>query len=201
MPDSTHPESAHGVPHGGGHKGLIAGAILMLLLAGGLVFWKIQSGDKEPEVVTEIAPPPKAVDDSAIAVENAPPPPPEEEEIKEEKTETPKAAGPTGPSGCSSACKGDAGAALRSALASRGAMARSCYNTALRNNPNLEGKMTMSVKVSPSGGVCSAYVSSNSLGDPAVASCATAKFTAGKFPAPTGGCVDVNVPLNFTAKQ
>lgn len=173
----------------------------MLLLAGGLVFWKIQSSDKEPEVITEKAPPPGPAQEPALAVENAPPPPPEEEEVKEEKPAAAKITTPGGPSGCGGVCKGDATAALKSALASRGAMARSCYQTALRQNPNLEGKMTMSVKISPTGGVCSAYVSSNSLGDPAVASCAAAKFRAGNFPAPTGGCVEVNVPLNFTAKQ
>lgn len=176
----------------------------MLLLAGGLVYWKSQSGDPEPEVVEETTTKAEEPKPEPEVFDHAPPPPPEEEEEKkadeEEKPKTGTVAKPSGPAGCGGDCKGNATPQLQSALAARGAMARSCYNTALRQNPNLEGRMTMSVRVSPSGAVCSAYVSSNSLGDQAVASCAAAKFRAGSFPAPTGGCVNVNVPLNFTKK-
>lgn len=202
MPDPTAPESSHGVPPQGGNGGLIAVGVIMLFLAGGLVYWKSSSGPEEPEVVeetktrvTETKPEP--------TLDNAPPPPPEEEEEpakeEEKKPDASLQTKPTGPAGCSGECKGNATPALQSALASRGAMARSCYNTALRNNPNLKGRMTMSVRISPNGSVCSASVADNSLGDQAVASCAAAKFRAGTFPPPTGGCVNVNVPLNFTA--
>ncbi len=203
MPDSSAPESSHGVPPQGGNGGLIAMGVIMLLLAGGLVFWKMKAGDKEPEVVEETPVKAEAKEPEPAVFDHAPPPPPDEEDEEEKKEEEKPKTGiakPTGPAGCAGECKGNVTPALQSALASRGAMARSCYNTALRQNPNLKGRMTMSVKVSPSGAVCSAYVSNNSLGDQAVASCATAKFRAGGFPAPTGGCVTVNVPLNFTSQ-
>lgn len=176
----------------------------MLLLAGGLVYWKSTSGPEEPDVVEETTSKAPETKPEPQALDNAPPPPPdEEEEPAKEEEKKPGAslqAKPTGPAGCSGECKGNATPALQSALASRGAMARSCYNTALRNNPNLKGRMTMSVRISPNGSVCSASVADNSLGDQAVASCAAAKFRAGAFPPPTGGCVTVNVPLNFTSK-
>jgi hypothetical protein len=203
MPESSAPQSSHGVPPQGGNGGLIAVGVIMLLLAGGLVYWKSSSAPKEPEVVEETATKVEKPKAEPEAFDNAPPPPPDEEEEAPKEEEKKPTAGqnikPTGPAGCSGDCKGNATPALQSALAARGAMARSCYNTALRNNPNLKGKMTMSVRVSPSGSVCSAHVSENSLGDQAVASCAAAKFRAGTFPPPTGGCVNVNVPLNFTA--
>jgi hypothetical protein len=173
----------------------------MLLLASGLVVWKLNSKEKEPEVITEKASE-ETPKEEAVVFDNAPPPPPEEEEVEEEKPEEKKVVTkPSGPSGCSGDCAGKMTPSLSSALASRGAMARNCYNTALRNNPNLEGKMMMSVRLSPSGSICSAHVSSNSLGDQAVASCVSAKFRAGNFPPPDGGCINANVPLNFTAKQ
>ncbi len=185
-----------------GNGGLIAVGIIMLLTAGGAVFWKSQQTEAETETVEKVlkvatkeVPPPM--------MDNAPPPPPPEEEEVEEKKKVVNSAGtkkPQGPKGCSGTCSGNATSALRSALGARGAMARSCYNTALRRNPNLAGKMTMSVRISPNGTVCSARVSSNSLGDAGVASCAAAKFRAAKFPAPDGGCVDTAVPLNFTKK-
>lgn len=174
----------------------------MLLLAGGLVVWKLNSKDKELEVITENAPM-AAPKEEPVVFDNAPPPPPEEEELKEEQESEEKkvAAKPSGPSGCGGECAGKMTPALNSALSARGAMARNCYNTALRNNPNLEGKMMMSVRLSPSGSVCSARVTNNSLGDQSIASCVSAKFLAGNFPSPDGGCINANVPLNFTAKQ
>lgn len=203
MPESTAPPSTHGVPPQG-NGGLIALGVLMLFIAGGLVLWKMNAGTGEPEVVTDTTPLAQPAPAPEV-FDNAPPPPPDEEEEKEEKPEEPsKTVGttkPSGPAGCSGECKGNVTPALQSALASRGQMARSCYMTALRNNPALEGKMTMSVKVSPNGTVCGVSVANNDLGDPSVASCATAKFNAGPFPAPNGGCVTVNVPLNFTAQK
>jgi hypothetical protein len=176
--------------------------VIMLFLAGGLVYWKSTAAPKEPEVVEETSAPVTEAKPQQ-PLDNAPPPPPDEEEEPPKEEEKPDASlqpRPTGPAGCSGECKGNATPELQSALASRGAMARSCYNTALRSNPNLKGRMTMSVRVSTKGSVCSAYVADNTLGDQAVASCAAAKFRAGSFPPPTGGCVNVNVPLNFTAK-
>jgi len=179
----------------------------MLLLAGGLVFWKSQSKDDAPEVVEEVKTAPKA-EPKAPVLENAAPPPPSEEEMEEEEKEEEKAktakvgpAKPRGPAGCSGACKGSATAELRRALGVRGASARSCYNTALRRNPNLQGKMTVGVRISPNGTVCGASVSNNTMGDAAVASCVSSKFRAAKFPAPSGGCVDTAVPLNFTSQK
>lgn len=184
---------------------MIALGVIMLLAAGGLVVWKMQSKAPEPDVVEE-AKPAKAVEPPAPVLDNAPPPPPSEEEIEEEEKEEEKAAAatgpakPQGPAGCSGSCTGSMTPALNSALGARGGMSRSCYNTALRRNAALEGKMTVGVRISPNGSVCGASVSNNSLGDPSVASCVLAKFRSAKFPAPQGGCIDTAVPLNFTKK-
>lgn len=200
MPDSSHP-----IPKKSGNGGLIVGAALMLLLAAGLVIFKLKSPAKEAEVVEERAAP-KNVEPPAPVLDNAPPPPPAEEELAEapkpeEAKDQKTIKGPAGPPGCAGACAGNAGADLRAALASRAASARSCYNTALRRNATLEGKMTVNVRVSPNGTVCSVGVSNNTLGDAAVASCVSAQFRASKFPAPEGGCVDTAVPLNFTSQK
>jgi hypothetical protein len=177
----------------------------MLLLAGGLVVYKVSRGGQEPEVIEELVKAPAAVAAPAQVLDEAPPPPPSEEEVAAE----PKAAEvdpksvkiPAGPSGCSGPCTGSAGSDLQAALASRGASARSCYNTALRRNSNLEGKMTVNVRVNPSGTVCSVGISNNTLGDASLAGCVSGQFRSTKFPAPKGSCVDTAVPLNFTAKK
>jgi hypothetical protein len=175
----------------------------MLIVAAGLVVWKMQ-GDGEEVVVVEEAPRP-APEPEAPILENAPPPPPTEEEVEEEQEEEKKptaaVAKPSGPSGCGGSCNGSAPGALQGALASRGGMARTCYNAALRRDPTIEGKMTVAVRLNPTGAVCSASITSNTSGDAALAACVGAKFRSGKFPAPQGGCVDVAVPLNFTPQK
>jgi outer membrane biosynthesis protein TonB len=175
----------------------------MLLLIGGLVIWKLKSSG-ETEVV-ENRPPPKPQATEPSPLEEPAPPPPTEEELApaptasapEKKTEV----GSSGPTGCSATCNGTLDMQGMSALRAKGGQARGCYNRALRNNATLEGKMTVNVKISSTGSVCSASISDDSLNDPAVSSCVTQMFRAGKFPAPNGGCVNTAVPLNFVNKQ
>src|SRR5947199_316750 len=58
----------------------------------------------------------------------------------------------------------------------------------------------VAVKVGAQGNTCGASLASDTLGDGAVASCVLQKFRSGTFPAPIGGCVDVQVLINFTPK-
>ena len=49
---------------------------------------------------------------------------------------------------------------------------------------------------------CSAGVASNELTSaPGVANCVTGYFRGQSFPSPRGGCVDVNIPINFVPRQ
>lgn len=182
-------------------SGYVAAGILMLLAMGGLIFWKM-SGNKPAEPT---APPPPKVAEKKPVFDEPPPPPPPVEEIKdaEPEKEAPKkiAKGGGAPTACSDPCKGTATAQLQSALGAKGGQARGCYERALRLNPTLEGRLMLSARVGAQGQMCSANVTQNSLGDPGVASCITQMFRSGKFPAPAGGCVDVNVPLNFVARK
>jgi len=182
-------------------SGYVAAGILMLLAMGGLIFWKM-SGNKPAEPT---APPPPKVAEKKPVFDEPPPPPPPIEEVKDAEPEkdAPKkiAKGGGAPTACSDPCKGTATGQLQSALGAKGGQARGCYERALRINPTLEGRLMLSARVGAQGQMCSANVTQNSLGDPGVASCITQMFRSGKFPAPAGGCVDVNVPLNFVARK
>ncbi len=175
----------------------------MLLLIGGLVLWKLKSSG-ETEVV-ETRPPPKPQTTEPSPLEEPAPPPPTEEELApaaSASAEPKKAdAGSSGPAGCMATCNGTLDMQGISALRAKGGQARGCYNRALRNNPTLEGKLTVNVKIGTTGSVCGASISGDTLNDPAVSSCVTQMFRAGKFPAPSGGCVNTEVPLNFVNKQ
>jgi len=184
-----------------GSGGYIAAAIVMLLLIGGLVIWKLKKSG-ETEVVQTI--PSAPVKEEAPAIdEPAAPPPPEEPVVEPKPAESAekKSVSSSGPTGCSATCTGQLGMQGQSALRAKGGQARGCYNRALRLNPTLEGKMTVAVKIGATGNVCSASVHNDTLNDPAVATCVAQMFRAGKFPAPTNGCVETEIPLNFVSKQ
>jgi hypothetical protein len=193
MPDTSMPTPPK--HHGGG--AFIGAVILMLLAMGGLLYWKF-SGKEGPRV----SPSALATAPTTPHFDEAPPPPPPTEPDAGKKDEPAKKrlVASSGPSPCSGVCKGDAPAGLRSALSGAAGSVRGCYERALRQNQMLQGKLVVAVKVGPHGQACGASLASDTLGDPAVASCVLQKFRSGTFPPPIGGCVDVQVPISFMPK-
>lgn len=171
----------------------------MALIMGGLLWWKLAAG-KSADAAAAAAPAPIA---TAPALNEAPPPPPPpapEAKPAADRASAPKSTGAMALGGCAGACTGSATAELTSALRVKAGAARSCYERALRQNAMLQGRMTVGLRVGATGRVCSASIVSNSLGDPGVASCVAGLMRSGSLPAPTGGCVDVQVPMNFVGK-
>jgi hypothetical protein len=189
------------LPKSGGSGPIIIAAVLMLLLIGGLIVWKVTgSGDSatpSPTVAATPSAPPPSLDEPPPP----PPPPPVVEDAGKPDEKEPKKVVTGGGSPCSKVCEGTASAALQSALSGRAGQSRSCYEKALSSNATLEGTLTVGVKVGPSGQVCSARVVSDGLHDPGVSNCVVARFMSSTFPAPQGGCAEVNVPLRFMPKR
>lgn len=184
-----------------GSRGFLVAAVVMLLLAGGLLLYK-SLGSAEPAP----SPSPPVAATAATKPPTAPappppPPPPEEPQADEQGSQAEDAPAPTArstrPTGCGSPCKGAHTPAIVNELSGRGRQARGCYERALRNNSMLRGKLGVLVRIGPRGQVCSASAVSDSVGDPNVSSCVLQLFRASPFSAPKGGCVDVQVPLNF----
>lgn len=198
-PASEPPENVIPKRRGGGGW-LIGLGVLLLLGAGGLVVWKNQS-QKDDEVVEEstVSVPSSQPADAELA---EPPPPPPPVDTAPAPSAVPSAAPSTAAkaSPCGGTCGGTEGAGFEAALRARAGQARTCYNRGLRANAELEGRMTVSLRVGPSGTACSASIVSDTVGDPATASCVLDKFRSGTYPAPTGGCVGASVPLNFVTK-
>ena len=186
-------------PKSGGSGPIIIAAVLMLLLIGGLIVWKV-TGTTEPAKTDA----PVAVATTAAPVLDEPPPPPPPPPVEADAgkpEEKKKVVATGGPNPCSKECTGTATAALTSALAGRAGQSRSCYEKALSSNATLEGTLTIGVKVGPGGQVCSARVVADGLHDPGVSNCVVNRFLGTTFPAPQGGCADVNVPLRFMPKR
>ncbi len=73
---------------------------------------------------------------------------------------------------------------------------RWCYQKAFQKNPELEGKLTVSFVISPTGSVMSAKVINSSLADKELEGCVEQKIMTWRFPAPQGGgVVKVNYPF------
>jgi hypothetical protein len=179
---------------GGGGKYTV---VIALLGAGliGLLLWKHFSADPvvapiaSATPVTSAAPPPNPKED------DVPPPPPVEDSGPE--------AGPvrvvsSNWASCDGTCGGKPTGDLESALAFRAKTAHKCYDEALAQDSTLKGSVKIAVRVAANGNLCSANVAGNDLSNPMVANCIANRFRqAGHFPAPTGGCIDVNVPISL----
>src|SRR4051812_39264348 len=130
-------ETTPPIPKSGGNGPFILAAVVMLLLMGGLIFWKMKSGTEAPKAQTV----PSATQNVPTLDEAPPPPPPIASDSAAPDTTKPAAkklvssggGGPCGP------CNGDATPAIVSALHAKGAQARSCYEHALRQNSMLAG--------------------------------------------------------------
>jgi hypothetical protein len=179
---------------------LILLGLLLLGGAGALVLTKLTASGDEPSV--EQVTVPSRPKDAEPELNEAPPPPPPEEEPSAPPPEAsaPVATKATGPSPCAGTCGGASSPELESSLRGRAGQARGCYNRALSSDASLEGKLSVAVRIGPQGTVCSVAIQSDTLGSPQVASCVEQKFRSGKYPAPSGGCIDTVVPINFVKK-
>jgi len=194
-------ESTPPVPKSGGSGPFILAAIVMLLLMGGLIVWKMKSGGDETAKVE--APKPTATPEPVLDEPPPPPPPPvasTDSSAKPDDTKPgSKKVGSTVASGACGVCSGEPHPALQGALGGKAGQSRACYEKALSSNSTLSGRMTVSIKINAQGGVCSAQVKSD-MNNPLVENCVLQSFRAATFPAPKGGCVDASVPLYFKPK-
>jgi outer membrane biosynthesis protein TonB len=172
--------------------------VAVLLIAVTVAVLVFRSCQNKPEAVVPI--PSATVAQSAEApnpkLDDIPLPPPPEE--KPEAGPAPKIVYVQTGGGCETKCSGVSTDQLEQALQVRGTQARRCYNQALAQDSSLKGHVTITVKVSSNGNLCSANVTSNDMGSPSVANCAANIFRASAgYPAPRGGCIELGVPLAF----
>lgn len=199
-------------------SGVAIYVVLALALAAGIIGIVVMTGKEDPKPTAKTTP---AVVTEEAPINNPPPPPPPK------KTEEPEDAGddadaadgddaaPTssakvastgtgsgGGGACGKCGEGKGNSALSSKLSAAAGSARSCYNKAInRQGSAAEGKMTVRVNVGSTGGVCSASIANDTVGNPAVSNCVLQAFQGKQFPPPDEGCVTVNIPLNFAVKK
>lgn len=196
-PTSVRPSSAPaGVPSSNGKY--IGLAVLLLGGVAAVVGWKTCQKPPPPVVVQAVVdagPPAQTISDDDIPLP----------EVVEDSG--PADAGPVkkvvaaASNVCERKCNGSASPELQNALAFRARQARRCYESALAQDPTLHGKITLALKIGSNGQACSASVASNDMDSPNVANCVVDRYRSAAFPAPKGGCVEVNIPVNFVPNK
>jgi TonB family protein len=78
---------------------------------------------------------------------------------------------------------------------------KACYERALKRSPNLSGKVIIHWTITAAGTVSGVEVENDTMGDSEVASCIKALVARWRFPAPSGGAVEVSFPFVFQAAQ
>lgn len=78
-----------------------------------------------------------------------------------------------------------------------------CYEQSLRRVPNLAGKLTLSLRVSSTGQVVRTRLGGQTgeAVDAGLQACITGKAATWAFPAPTGGPVNIDLPLNLKSNS
>lgn len=78
---------------------------------------------------------------------------------------------------------------------------KACYERALKRNPNLSGKVVVHWTITAAGTVSSVDIEQDTLGDNEVSSCIKSLVARWRFPAPSGGAVEVSFPFLFQSSQ
>jgi hypothetical protein len=74
---------------------------------------------------------------------------------------------------------------------------RNCYNRALSSNPDVEGRISLSIRVGPGGEVQGVNASPSGNLPDSVVSCVKARAQAAQFDPPQGGMAVIQVPVTF----
>lgn len=74
---------------------------------------------------------------------------------------------------------------------------RACYNRGLAENPDIEGKIALSIKVGPTGQVSGVSATKTGNLPASVVDCVKSRANSATFAAPQGGAAVVQVPVSF----
>jgi outer membrane biosynthesis protein TonB len=78
---------------------------------------------------------------------------------------------------------------------------KACYERSLKRNPNLSGKIKVRWTITAAGTVSGVEIEDDSMGDGEVSSCIKGLVSRWRFPAPSGGSVEVVFPFVFQSSQ
>lgn len=201
-PSKIPPSSPAGVPSGNGKYIVIA--VLLLGSIAGVTIWQLTKKPPQPVTIVDAGPAPSlsVVNTGRDQTEDIPLPPPIVDAGDKKNTSTQVSSAGSGQCNVTK-CAGKTTSELETALAFRTRQAHRCYDNALGQDPTLRGKITVAVRVGSNGVTCPNGVSiaANEMSSSTVGNCVLGYYRGQNFPAPSGGCADVNIPINFVPRQ
>ncbi len=105
--------------------------------------------------------------------------------------------GPVGNASVSSSVQVGSVSNAASVVAQMRAGFRRCYQRGLETNPDIAGRISLTIRVGPGGEVSGVSASPSGNIPATVVSCVTARAQAAQFAPPDGGSAVVNVPVSF----
>jgi TonB family protein len=90
--------------------------------------------------------------------------------------------------------------AVTSVFSRRKGAIKSCYERALKSNPNVKGKVTIKFTIGPAGRITDISVAANTTGDGEIGDCIIEKVRGWKFDPPSGGSVTFSYPFLLDTK-
>lgn len=78
---------------------------------------------------------------------------------------------------------------------------KACYERALKRNPRLSGKIVLHWTITAAGTVTAVETETDTMGDNEVTGCIRSLIARWRFPAPSGGSVEVSFPFVFQSSQ
>jgi hypothetical protein len=100
-------------------------------------------------------------------------------------------------SGSEQPCTGVPPEGFSEVMVLRAQRAQRCYDRALVEDPKLEGRFQIELRIEVNGTVASVEVIADELRSESLRHCVIEMFRQFVAPRPQGGCVDVLIPLNF----
>lgn len=114
--------------------------------------------------------------------------------VEKQPTGNLKMSAPSEAVGTGSLSRGD----IEKTVNRRAGALKSCYESELKKDNTLKGKIEVQFTIQPSGRVSVARVTTNTMNSTAVGSCIVAQIQRWRFPQPSGGDVTVKYPFVFT---
>ena len=97
-------------------------------------------------------------------------------------------------------CRGEPTSGTERELVSRAEQVQGCYDALLRRDHSRQGRVVVGLRIRPNGEIAAAGLVKDDLRDPDFETCALERFSLPFRNPPTGGCLQVQVPIRFAPK-
>lgn len=104
------------------------------------------------------------------------------------------------PENGSDVCRGEPTSATERELVSRAEQIQGCYDALLRRDRSRQGRIVVGLRIRPNGEIAAVGLVKDDLRDPDFETCALERFSLAFRNPPTGGCLQVEVPIRFAPK-